>query len=88
MEVLGRSEVAIGLTRRLGRVEVGEFAPLWCYMVFLFIFFSFSDAPSPCASSLDNEIIYYDINTYYAGPLALNSYFISIDIFIYSIYPV
>ena len=42
------------------------------------------------ASSLDDEIIYYDINIYYTGPLplALNSYFIGIDIFIYSIYPV
>jgi hypothetical protein len=37
-----------------------------------------------------DEIIYYDINIYYTGPLplALNSYFIGIDIFIYSIYPV
>ena len=40
------------------------------------------------AYSLDDEIIYYDINIYYTGPLALNSYFIGIDIFIYSIYPV
>ena len=44
---IGRSEVAIGLTRRLGRVEVGEFAPLWCYMVFLFIFFLFRTHLAP-----------------------------------------
>ena len=36
--VLGRSEVAISLARRLGRVEAGEFAPLWCCIVFFFFF--------------------------------------------------
>ena len=47
-KILGRSEVAIGLTRRLGGVEASEFAPLWCCVVFFCFFVFFSDAPSPC----------------------------------------
>jgi hypothetical protein len=67
----------------------------WSFYRFLCPFVTckiwFSSARNNFTMSMDyDEIIYYDINIYYTGPLplALNSYFIGIDIFIYSIYPV